>query len=95
MHNANDWQKIFEEQTSGVTSAADRILGILRGYNHASRCRAQDAEELAEALVGWRRYMVARCRTDGAPAVVVQAISYFAIKSSAALITLAAEIIPA
>jgi hypothetical protein len=57
MHSANDWQKIFEEQTSGVTSAADRILGDLHGYNHGSRYRAQDAEELAEALVGWRRYM--------------------------------------
>jgi len=53
---ASDWQKIFAEQTKGVTSAADRILGDLHGYNHESPNRAQDAEELAEALVGWRRY---------------------------------------
>ena len=37
---ASDWQKIFAEQTKGVTSAADRILGdVYRKAGAADRYR--------------------------------------------------------
>lgn len=59
LHSASDWQKIFEDQATNSVSAADRILGDLIGYNHTSKHRSRDAEELASALAGWRMYMEA------------------------------------